>query len=140
MKRIFTEILLSAALAVALTGCSLLKFSLDTGDELPKSEARVRVMTRGLYYGLSNEVVAAADSIACSDDPKIRIRAIRWKIRATRAAVSAAMQGIPDVALADTWILFRRMESSFDAAPDSMLFGPYSDYAREAVRRMTLPF
>ena len=95
-------------------------------------------MTRGLYYGLSNEVVAAADSIACSDDPKIRIRAIRWKIRATRAAVSAAMQGIPDVALADTWILFRRMESSFDAAPDSMLFGPYSDYAREAVRRMTL--
>ena len=138
MKRIFTEILLSAALAVALTGCSLLKFSLDTGDELPKSEARVRVMTRGLYYGLSNEVVAAADSIACSDDPKIRIRAIRWKIRATRAAVSAAMQGIPDVALADTWILFRRMESSFDAAPDSMLFGPYSDYAREAVRRMTL--
>lgn len=138
MKRIFTEILLSAALAVALTGCSLLKFSLDTGDELPKSEARVRVMTRGLYYGLSNEVVAAADSIARSDDPKIRIRAIRWKIRATRAAVSAAMQGIPDVALADTWILFRRMESSFDAAPDSMLFGPYSDYAREAVRRMTL--
>jgi len=138
MKRIFTEILLSAALAVALTGCSLLKFSLDTGDELPKSEARVRVMTRGLYYGLSNEVIAAADSIARSDDPKIRIRAIRWKIRATRAAVSAAMQGIPDVALADTWILFRRMESSFDAAPDSMLFGPYSDYAREAVRRMTL--
>ncbi len=138
MKRIFTEILLSAALAVALTGCSLLKFSLDTGDELPKSEARVRVMTRGLYYGLSNEVVAAADSIARSDDPKIRIRAIRWKIRATRAAVSAAMQGIPDVALADTWILFRRMESSFDAAPDSMLFGPCSDYAREAVRRMTL--
>ncbi len=138
MKRIFTEILLSAALAFALTGCSLLKFSLDTGDELPKSEARVRVMTRGLYYGLSNEVIAAADSIAGSDDPKIRIRAIRWKIRATRAAVSAAMQGIPDVALADTWILFRRMESSFDAAPDSMLFGPYSDYAREAVRRMTL--
>ncbi len=138
MKRIFTEILLSAALAVALTGCSLLKFSLDTGDELPKSEARVRVMTRGLYYGLSNEVIAAADSIARSDDPKIRIRAIRWKIRATRAAVSAAMQGIPDVALADTWILFRRMESSFDATPDSMLFGPYSDYAREAVRRMTL--
>ena len=38
--------MLSAALAVALTGCSLLKFSLDTGDELPKSEARVRVIDR----------------------------------------------------------------------------------------------
>ncbi len=138
MKRICTEILLAAALTFALTGCSLLKLSLDTGAELPQSEARVRVMTRGLYYGLANEVTAAADSIARSDDPKIRIRAIRWKIRATRAAVSAAMQGIPDVALADMWILFRRMETSFDTAPDSMLFGPFSDYARDAVRRMAL--
>lgn len=139
MKRIvIVRTLLSVAAAVTLTGCSLLKLSLDSGKELPEEDARVRVMTRGLYYDLSNELVAAADSIAQSDDVRTRIRAIRWKMRTTRAAVSAAMQSIPDVALADTWILCRRMESAFAELPDSSLFGPYSSLARDVTGRMAL--
>lgn len=46
------------------------------------------------------------------------------------------MQGIPDVALADLWILCRRMNDSFAEAPDSLLFGPQSDIARDAALRL----
>ncbi len=46
------------------------------------------------------------------------------------------MQGIPDVALADLWILCRRMNESFAEAPDSLLFGSQSDIARDAALRL----
>ena len=66
----------------------------------------------------------------------VRVAAVRWKIRATRAGVNAAMQGIPDVALADLWILCRRMNEGFAQAPDSLLFGLQSDIARDAALRL----
>ena len=66
----------------------------------------------------------------------VLVAAVRWKIRATRAGVTAAMQGIPDVALADLWILCRRMNEGFAQAPDSLLFGLQSDIARDAALRL----
>ena len=125
--------------AASLTGCSLLKVAVATGDPLSKEEMNVRTMTRGFYYDMAGEVARAADSIASlSPDVNTRVAAVRWKIRATRAGVNAAMQGIPDVALADMWILCRRMNDAFSAAPDSLLFGPRSGIARDAVRRLDL--
>lgn len=123
--------------ALALTGCSLLKVAVATGDPLSKEEMNVRTMTRGFYYDMAAEVARTADSIAqAAPDVATRVAAVRWKIRATRAGVSAAMQGIPDVALADLWILCRRMNDSFAEAPDSLLFGPQSDIARDAALRL----
>ena len=123
--------------ALALTGCSLLKVAVATGDPLSKEEMNVRTMTRGFYYDMAAEVARTADSIAqAAPDVATRVAAVRWKIRATRAGVSAAMQGIPDVALADLWILCRRMNESFAEAPDSLLFGPQSDIARDAALRL----
>lgn len=123
--------------ALALTGCSLLKVAVATGDPLSKEEMNVRTMTRGFYYDMAAEVARTADSIAqAAPDMATRVAAVRWKIRATRAGVSAAMQGIPDVALADLWILCRRMNDSFAEAPDSLLFGPQSDIARDAALRL----
>jgi threonyl-tRNA synthetase len=45
---------LAAALfaAVSLTGCSLLKVAVATGDPLSKEEMNVRTMTRGFYYDM----------------------------------------------------------------------------------------
>ena len=84
--------------AASLTGCSLLKVAVATGDPLSKEEMNVRTMTRGFYYDMAGEVARAADSIASlSPDVNTRVAAVRWKIRATRAGVNAAMQGIPDV-------------------------------------------
>ena len=123
--------------AFALTGCSLLKVAVATGDPLSKEEMNIRTMTRGFYYDMASEVSRTADSIAAAaPDIATRVAAVRWKIRAARAGVSAAMQGIPDVALADLWILCRRMNESFAEAPDSLLFGSQSDIARDAALRL----
>lgn len=123
--------------ALVLTGCSLLKVAVATGDPLSKEEMNVRTMTRGFYYDMAAEVARTADSIAqAAPELAVRVAAVRWKIHATRAGVSAAMQGIPDVALADLWILCRRMNDSFAEAPDSLLFGPQSDIARDAALRL----
>lgn len=136
MKHTILRTLLSLAVAAAMTGCSLLKVSVSTGDPMSPEDARVRVMTRALYYDLSNEIITAADSVATSHDIDLKIRAIQWKIRTTRAAVSAAMQTIPDVALADTWILCARMDRAFTHRPDSALFGPYTPMMRQTAARM----
>ena len=123
--------------ALVLTGCSLLKVAVATGDPLSKEEMNVRTMTRGFYYDMAAEVARTADSIAqAAPELAVRVAAVRWKIHATRAGVSAAMQGIPDVALADLWILCRRMNEGFAQAPDSLLFGLQSDIARDAALRL----
>ena len=129
---------LAALLAVVLlAGCSLLKVSVSTGDPLPKAQMNTRTLTRGFYYDLANVVTASADSIVVrSGDLDVRVAAVRWKIRTTRAALTAAMQGIPDVALADLWILCRRMAHYFAATPDSLLFGAQSPLARAAAARL----
>lgn len=135
----YTLCLVAAALfaGLALTGCSLLKVAVATGDPLSKEQMNTRTMTRGFYYDMASEVARTADSIAgAAPDIATRVAAVRWKIRATRAGVSAAMQGIPDVALADMWILCRRMADGFAAAPDSLLFGAQSDLARDAAARL----
>ena len=123
--------------AMSLSGCSLLKVSVSTGDPLPRRDAETRLMTRGFYYDLSSEVSRTADSIvAVSPDLSVRLAAIKWKIRVTRVAVSAAMQSIPEVALADMWILCRRMDDAFSATPDSLLFGPQSGLARRTAAQL----
>lgn len=129
------KIVIAFLALVSATGCSLLKMNISTGDPLPKEDVEARVMTRGFYYDLSDGIVRAADSVAAaSPDVRIKMRAIRWKMQATRAAVSAAMQPIPEVSLADTWILCRRMDEAFASAPDSLLFGVQSPVARAAAR------
>lgn len=55
----------AAAALFTLTGCSLLRFTIASGDEpLSKQDTRMRMMTRGFYYDASDAVIAAADSIA----------------------------------------------------------------------------
>lgn len=138
MNRFHALRLLAALLCgVTLTGCSLLKVSVSTGDPLPKEDIRTRTMTRGFYYDLSDEVARTADSIAAAaPDTKTKMAAIRWKLAATRAAMSAALQTMPEVALADTWILTRRMDAVFAARPDSLLFGAQSTLARDVAKRL----
>lgn len=137
MKRILYLLTAALSASVALTGCSLLKVAVATGDPLSAEQMNVRVMTRGFYYDLASEVTRTADSIvAVAPDLETRLAAVRWKIRATRAGVTAAMQGIPDVALADLWILCRRMREGFAAMPDSLLFGAQSPLARAAAGRL----
>ncbi|MEG1612410.1 MAG: hypothetical protein RRZ83_01830 [Alistipes sp.] len=137
MKYTIFKISVALFVAVMMVSCSLLKFSVSTGDPLPRSDVQARVMTRGFYYDLTAEIARTADSIvAATPDVQTKVRAIRWKMQSTQAAVSAAMQSVPDVALADTWILCRRMKTSFAATPDEQLFGVQSRWARATVGRL----
>ncbi|MEG2061445.1 MAG: hypothetical protein RRY33_06270 [Alistipes sp.] len=123
--------------ATTFVSCSLLKVAVSTGDPLSKEDMNARVMTRGFYYDMTAEVSRTADSIvATSTDAATRIAAVRWKIRATRAGVAAAMQSVPEVALADLWILCRRMNEGFASASDAQLFGRQSDLARDVAARL----
>lgn len=136
-RKILFQFTAAFAAATLLAGCSLLKVSVSTGDPLPEADMRLRTMTRGFYYDLADEVARAADSVAATAaEGPVRIAAVRWKIRATRAGVEAAMQGNPEVALADMWILCRRMNEDFARMPDSLLFGPQSDIARATAARL----
>ncbi len=127
----------AAAALLLLTGCSLLRLSVSTGEPLSKEETRMRLLTRGFYYEASDEVAATADSIAAgTDDAAIQRRTIRWKLRTTRAALSAAMQQAPELAVLDTWMLYRNMDSLLAACPDSLLFGPDSPLARRTASRL----
>lgn len=134
--RLFEAAAILAALTL-LSGCSLLRLSVSTGEPLSKEETRMRLLTRGFYYEASDEVAAAADSIASgSGDAELQRRTIRWKLRTTRAAVNAAMQQAPELALLDTWMLYRNMDSLFAARPDSLLFGTASPLARHTTSRL----
>lgn len=136
-RKLLFEFAAAIAAATLLAGCSLLKVSVSTGEPLPDADMRLRTMTRGFYYDFSDEVARAADSVAATaPEPAVRMAAVRWKIRATRAGVEAAMQGNPEVSLADLWILCRRMNEDFARMPDSLLFGPQSDIARAAAARL----
>ena len=64
--------------ALVLTGCSLLKVAVATGDPLSKEEMNVRTMTRGFYYDMAAEVARTADSIAqAAPDVATRVAAVR---------------------------------------------------------------
>lgn len=132
------EWLAAVAAAALLGGCSLLKVSVDTGNPpLPDAQANTRMMTRGFYYDMTDEIARTADSVAAaSPEVPVKIRAIRWKMQATRAAVSAVMQSNPDVALIDTWLLCARMDSAFRRLPDSLLFGDRTPLVRRTAERL----
>ena len=55
MKYKLLKLLLSGSLLLTLGGCSLFRFSVDTGNPpLSTEEVNVRTMTRGFYYDLSD--------------------------------------------------------------------------------------
>ena len=136
MKRLFHIGVL--ATAVLLSSCSLFKFSVNTGDKpLPAADLNMRMMTRGFYYEFCQAIVSTADSlIAATPDADLKIRALRWKIEATSACTATAMQTLPEVALLDTWVLCRQMDTLFRTAPDSMLFGPLTPIARQTASHL----
>lgn len=137
MKKNIIQVLISLFAVIMLMSCSLFKVSISTGDPMTKKDANTRIMTRGFYHEMSSEITNSADSIASlTADVNIKVRAIRWKIGATRAAVTAVMQSLPEVALADLWILCKRMDSSLLLATDSLLFGEYSCIARHTTERL----
>ena len=129
MKRYL--ILLAAILL--LNGCSLLKFSLDTGDTpLTREQINTRLTVRAFYKDFSLSVISTADSIYQSTDSlQLKLRAIEWKLRSTSICAQAAFGSIPEISLLNTWLLCSSMNLYMKEAPDSLLFAEYSPLARQ---------
>ena len=67
MKIRLLKIFAAVAVLLSFGSCSLLKVSVDTGNPpLPASEANTRMMTRGFYYDLADEIARTADSVAAA--------------------------------------------------------------------------
>ena len=57
MKIRLLKIFAAVAVLLSFGRCSVLKVSVDTGNPpLPASEANTRMMTRGFYYDLADEI------------------------------------------------------------------------------------
>ena len=57
MKIRLLKIFAAVAVLLSFGSCWLLKVSVDTGNPpLPASEANTRMMTRGFYYDLADEI------------------------------------------------------------------------------------
>lgn len=134
MKR---SVFLLAWACLSVCGCSLLKFTMDTGDEpLPRAQINVRTMVRAFYKDFSGSLAQSADSIYRSTDSlEIKLRAIQWKIDATSRCADAAYGTIPEIALLNTWAMCGSMDRYMSEAPDSALFGALSPLARECAAR-----
>lgn len=95
----------------ALSACSLLTIE-SPATPLPERDLNARMLTRefALVYGKS--IAREADRIVAeSDDDRLRVAALRWKIYATADCLIAATQISPLVSMLDTWALTVQMEN-----------------------------
>ena len=97
MKKFFAL----AVCMAAIQSCSLLKFSVDMGDEpIPATDVNTRVMVRAFYRDFSAGIINAADSIvSLSPDLDTKIRAMRWKMDATSICAGTAYGSLPEMSL-----------------------------------------
>lgn len=132
------KFLVLALAAAAVQSCSLLKFSVDMGDEpMPAADVNTRVMVRAFYKDFSAGIINAADSIVTvSSDLNTKMRAMRWKMDATSICAGTAYGSLPEMSLLNTWLFCNTMDLYMASAPDSLLFGPQSGIAREVSGRM----
>lgn len=117
-----TRLLSTAALALLLSGCSLV--ALKTPEKpLSTRDLNARILTHEFAVRFAAAVQHSADDIAAaSTDPGVRLNALRWKIAATRASLQAAGQMAPMLALLDTWALTEQMNDYLDAGAGRALF------------------
>ena len=65
------------------------------------------------------------DEIAAgTDDSRIQLNTLRWKIAVASASNRAASQMAPMLSLLDTWALAVQMREYLDSGAESSLFGP----------------
>lgn len=118
-----------AALLVALAGCSLVALK-SPEKPLSTRDLNARILTREYSAHFIAEVGQTADQIAtASDDPAIRLNALRWKIAAASKSQRAANQMAPMMGLLDTWALSAQMADFLATGAGQSLFGPQQQMA-----------
>jgi len=132
MTRLARLVVLGMLLAPGLVACSLL--AIRTPDKpLSQRDLNTRVLTREYAVKFASRVETVADDIAAqSQQSEVQLNALRWKLAASRASLSASMQMSPLMALLDTWAFSEQMRLFFDGGAGATAFGGQTSKAREA--------
>jgi hypothetical protein len=111
-----------AALMTILAGCSLV--SLKTPEKpLATRDLNARILTHEFSGRFTVAVERTADEIAAAtDDPVVRLNALRWKIATSSASRRAASQMAPMPSLLDTWAFTVQMNEFLDSGNGKSLF------------------
>jgi hypothetical protein len=112
-----------ASVLVGLPGCSLISLK---SPERPLStrDLNARILTHEYASRFIAGVAQTADQItAASDDPEVRLNALRWKIGAVAASEHAASQMSPMLSVLDTWGLAVQMRDYLAVGAGQTLFG-----------------
>ncbi|MGB6309563.1 MAG: hypothetical protein WBF89_17390 [Steroidobacteraceae bacterium] len=120
------------ALAAVAAGCSLISLKSPEKPLSPR-DLEARILTREYSAHFIGSVEQAADQIAAtSQDPEVRLNALRWKIAAAAKSQRAAGQMAPMMGLLDTWALSVQMSEYLASGSGRTLFGPQQNLAVKA--------
>jgi hypothetical protein len=140
----------TGVLMASAVGCSLISLKSPEKPLSPR-DLHARILTREYSGRFIGAVQQSADGIAAgTEDPAIRLNALRWKIAAAGKSQRAAGQMVPMMSLLDTWALSVQMSEYLAGGAGRTLFGPEqasavtlaAELAREAedlARRLTTP-
>jgi len=113
-----------AALLLSLAGCSLVTLK-SPEKPLSTRDLNARILTHEFAARFIRAVEQTADDIAAgTDDPRIELNTLRWKIAVASASDRSASQMAPMLSLLDTWALTVQMREYLDGGQGSTLFGP----------------
>jgi hypothetical protein len=113
-----------AALLLSLASCSLVTLK-SPEKPLSARDLNARILTHEFAARFIFAVEQTADEIAAAtEDPRIQLNTLRWKIAVASSSDRAASQMAPLLGLLDTWALAVQMREYLGGGPGSSLFGP----------------
>ncbi len=136
-----SAILISTVL-VGVAGCGdSVLFGGKTKDEkidgMRVTHHQLRLRVRSLINPMTGLVADTADKVIDeSDDPEVRLAALRWKANAVPTVRESLFMQYPQIALLDTWALGYQMMDYFETGPGKDEFKDYAIHGYEAGRQL----
>ncbi len=135
-KLLFVKVFL-LLFVLFFSGCSLLKFNIESQTPLEPEMLKTRIMTHGYAKVFFHEIMMASGSIMNNEPGKQQqVNALVWKINASNAAKATIFQNNPEIALLDTWILTASMTDFLKDGEGLELFGSSQPIAVDASEKL----
>jgi len=136
MKKINFTVVSALGIHLLITGCGTIShqskiMEKENVSNISKFELRNRLTNFTIYFA-KNVERAADDIILRSDDPRIRMNALRWKINSIPASQYALFLNDPMAALIDIATFCIQMDEFFRVGNGKEIFGNCQEIAIQA--------
>ncbi|HWW19729.1 MAG TPA: hypothetical protein VNZ06_02895 [Steroidobacteraceae bacterium] len=119
-----------------LGGCSLITIK-SPEKPLSTRDLNARILTHEYAAHFISAIEQTADEIADgTQDTRIRLNTLRWKIAVAASSQRAASQIVPMMSLLDTWALSVQMAQYLDTGNGGALFGAQQSQAVTLAREL----